>query len=105
MQDTIKKLGVFGKGILAADESTPTIQKRFDSVGVDSTPSTRHNYRHTLFSTEGLEDYISGVILYDETLRSVVDGVQTIAPLKEKGIVFQICKNNIIKVLLKVKIL
>ena len=86
MQDTIEKLAEYGKGILAADESTPTIEKRLDSVGIDSTPSTRHNYRHTLFSAEGLEDYISGVILYDETLRSTVDGEPTIAPLIEKGI-------------------
>ena len=86
MQNTIEKLGEGGKGILAADESTPTIQKRFDSVGVDSTPSTSHNYRHTLFSANGLEDYISGVILYDETLRSTVEGESTVAPLREKGI-------------------
>jgi fructose-bisphosphate aldolase class I len=86
MQDTIEKLGLYGKGILAADESSPTIQKRFDSVGVDSTPSTRHNYRHTLFSTDELENHISGVILYDETLQSVVDGVSTVTPLIEKGI-------------------
>ena len=90
MQDVIEKLGMCGKGILAADESTPTIQKRFDSVGVDSTPSTRHNYRHTLFSADGLEDYISGVILYDETLRSIVEGEWTVAPLREKGIVLGI---------------
>ena len=72
----------FDKGILAADESSPTIQKRFDSVGVDSTPSTRHKYRHALFSTDKLEDYIGGVILFDETIRNE----ETIAPLKEKGI-------------------
>jgi len=86
MQDTIEKLAEYGKGILAVDESTPTIEKRLSSVGIDSTPSTRHNYRHTLFSAEGLEDCISGVILYDETLRSTVDGEPTIAPLIEKGI-------------------
>ena len=86
MQDTINKLAEYGKGILAADESTPTIEKRLASVGVDSTPGTRHNYRHTLFSTDGLENYISGVILYDETLRSTVEGESTVAPLREKGI-------------------
>ena len=86
MQDTIKKLTEHGKGILAADESTPTIEKRLSSAGVDSTPGTRHSYRHTLFSTEALEDYISGVILYDETLKSVVDGESTVSPLIEKGI-------------------
>ena len=86
MQDIIDKLTVFGKGIFAADESTPTIAKRLGSVGVDSTPSTRHSYRHNLFSTEGLEKYISGVILYDETIRHIMDGEPTIAPLTDKGI-------------------
>lgn len=86
MQNIIEKLTVYGKGILAVDESTPTIQKRFDAVGIDSTPGTRHSYRHTLFSTEGLEDYISGVILYDETLRHIMEGQDTVAPLREKGI-------------------
>jgi len=86
MQDIIDRLCVRGKGILAADESTPTIEKRLGSVGVDSTPSTRHSYRHTLFSTEALEDYISGVILYDETIRIGASVDSTIAPLVEKGI-------------------
>ena len=86
MQDIIEKLSVNGKGMLAADESSPTIKKRFDSVGVDSTPGTRHNYRHTLFSTEALEDYISGVILYEETLKHIMDGEPTVQPLREKGI-------------------
>ena len=62
---TIDALAVPGKGILAADESIPTIQKRFESVGVESTPESRHHYRHSLFSSEGLEQYISGVILFD----------------------------------------
>ena len=86
MQDTIEKLTVYGKGILAADESTPTIEKRLASVGIDSTPGTRHSYRHTLFSTDGLENYISGVILYDETLRHFMDGESAFTPLIDKGI-------------------
>src|SRR6266571_2718484 len=56
-----------GKGILAADESTGTIKKRFDSIGVESTEEIRRAYRDLLFTTEGAEEYISGVILYDET--------------------------------------
>ena len=79
---TIDALSVPGKGILAADESTPTIQKRFESVGVESTPESRHHYRQALFSTEGLEQYIGGVILFDETIRNE----ETIAPLRDKGI-------------------
>jgi len=70
------------KGILAADESFPTIEKRLASVGVDSTEGSRHSYRYNLFSTEGLENYIGGVILFDETIRSQ----KTIEPLLEKGI-------------------
>ena len=79
---TVSKIDVLGMGILAADESFPTIKKRFDSLGIDSTPGTRDSYRHTILSTEGLEEYISGVILFDETIRNE----KTVASLKEKGI-------------------
>ena len=58
-----------GKGILAADESTGTIDKRFKSIGVENSEENRRAYRDMLFSTRGLADHISGVILYDETLR------------------------------------
>lgn len=71
-----------GKGILAADESSPTIKKRLESVGVDSTEESRHSYRYNLFSTEALENYIGGVILFDETIRNE----KTIQPLIDKGI-------------------
>ena len=65
-----------GKGILAADESTPTIKKRFDAIDTGSTVENRRSYREMLFTTPGAEDYISGVILFDETLRqSNFDGV------------------------------
>lgn len=58
-----------GKGILAADESSRTIAKRFKEIGLESTPESRRAYREMLFTTQGLEAFISGVILYDETLR------------------------------------
>jgi len=58
-----------GKGILAADESFGTIRKRFDAIGVESTEETRRAYREMLFTAKGMEDFISGVILFDETLR------------------------------------
>src|SRR5690606_36647270 len=59
-----------GKGILAADESSGTIKKRFDAIGVESTPDNRRDYRELLFrSTDAMRSYISGVILYDETIR------------------------------------
>ena len=58
-----------GKGILAADESTPTCKKRFDTIGADSTEENRNAYRDMLFTTPGIQEFISGVILFDETLR------------------------------------
>ena len=69
LEDTARALVAEGKGILAADESDGTIKKRFDSIGVESTEDNRRAYRELLFTTEGAEDYISGVILFDETIR------------------------------------
>jgi fructose-bisphosphate aldolase class I len=57
------------KGVLAADESSPTIKKRFDSIKVESTEENRRRYREILFTADGIERYVGGVILYDETLR------------------------------------
>src|SRR5271170_6176783 len=63
-----------GKGILAADESSATISKRFEAIGVESTPDSRRDYREFLFrSTPAMQQYISGVILYDETIRQNAD--------------------------------
>ncbi len=65
-----------GKGILAADESSGTITKRFEAIGIESTFDSRRDYRQALLATPGLEEFISGVILYDETIRqSTADGV------------------------------
>src|SRR5215207_5879992 len=69
LQSTAEALVADGKGILAADESTGTITKRFDSIELESTEENRRAYRDMLFTTEGVEEYISGVILYDETIR------------------------------------
>lgn len=66
---TAYKLVAPGKGILAADESTGTIKKRFDAVGVENSESNRQAYRQLLFGAPGIEQSISGVILYDETIR------------------------------------
>ena len=75
------------KGVLAADESTPTIKKRFDSINVESTEETRRRYREILFTTEGIESYIGGVILYDETLRQgTKDGTSFAKLLSSRGI-------------------
>ena len=77
-----------GKGILAADESTGTIKKRFDSIGVESTEETRRAYRELLFTTEGAEEFIGGVILFDETIRQQAsDGTPFPKLLEAKGIV------------------
>src|SRR5213075_1110958 len=77
-----------GKGILAADESGGTIKKRFDSIGVESTEEHRRAYRDLLFTTEGAEEYISGVILFDETIRqSSADGTPFPKLLESKGII------------------
>jgi fructose-bisphosphate aldolase, class I len=76
-----------GKGILAADESTGTIKKRFDSIGVESTADTRRDYRELLFrSNEAMSKYISGVILYDETLRQKArDGTPLVELIADAG--------------------
>src|ERR671916_1262594 len=85
---TAKALVAEGKGILAADESDGTIKKRFDSIGVESTEENRRAYRDMLFSTEGAEEFISGVILYDETIRqSSSDGTAFPKLLESKGII------------------
>ena len=71
-----------GKGILAADESHGTIEKRFKNIGVASTEETRRNYREMLFTTPGLGEFISGVILFDETLRQkAADGTPIVEVL------------------------
>lgn len=77
-----------GRGILAADESTPTIKKRFDSINLESTAENRRAYRDMLFTTPGMEEFISGIILFDETLRqSSADGTPFPALLSGKGVV------------------
>ncbi len=76
-----------GKGVLAADESSGTIKKRLDGIGVESTEENRRAYRELLLTTEGIEEYISGVILFDETLRqSASDGTNFAALLAGRGI-------------------
>ena len=69
------------KGILAADESTGTIKKRFDSINLESTEENRRDWRQLLFQTKSISDYISGVILYDETLRQKTSEGQRIVCL------------------------
>ena len=88
LHETAKALVAEGKGILAADESTGTIKKRFDSINLESTEDRRRAYREMMFTTAGVEDYISGVILFDETIRqSAKDGTPFPKLLQDKGII------------------
>jgi fructose-bisphosphate aldolase, class I len=73
LQATIDALAQKGKGILAADESNPTMAKRLQAVGVESTEENRRSYREMLLSTEGIGEYISGVIMFEETLGQNAD--------------------------------
>ena len=87
LESTARSLVAAGKGILAADESTGTITRRFDSVGVESTEEHRRDYRELLFTTPGVDEFISGVILFDETIRQTTsDGTPFPALLLEAGI-------------------
>ncbi|MFG1298428.1 class I fructose-bisphosphate aldolase [Xanthobacter sp. V3C-3] len=85
--DTIaQKMVADGKGILAADESSGTIKKRFDAIGVESTEENRRDYRELMFRSEGMAKYISGVILYDETIRQKAkDGTPLVTLIEKSG--------------------
>ena len=74
LKQTAEALVAEGKGILAADESVGTMTKRLDAIGVESTEETRRSYRDVLLTTQGMDQYISGVILFDETIRQKTDG-------------------------------
>jgi fructose-bisphosphate aldolase class I len=88
MEAVAQELVAPGKGILAADESGPTIAKRFQAVGVESTAENRRAYRELLFNTPGLNAFISGVILYDETIRQAAgDGTRFVAGLAGHGMI------------------
>ena len=88
LEGTARELVAPGQGILAADESTGTIGKRFDAVGIESTEETRRQYREMLFTTEGIGEYLSGVILFDETLRQEAsDGRSLPQVLLDQGII------------------
>ncbi len=76
------------KGLLAADESTGTITKRFDTINVESTEDNRRDYRELLFRAEGIGKFISGAILYDETIRqSAADGSRLVDVMESQGVI------------------
>ncbi len=88
LEATARALVEPGKGILAADESTGTIKKRFDKIKVDATEDNRRAYRDLLFNTDGIGEFISGVILYDETIRqSSLDGIPFPKVLESRGVI------------------
>ena len=86
--DTVEAMLAPGKGVLAADESSGTIKRRFDSINVESTEENRRDYREMLFRTPGVSEFISGVILFDETIRqNGADGAPLVKVLTDQGIV------------------
>jgi fructose-bisphosphate aldolase class I len=88
LHETAEALVADGKGILAADESSGTIQKRFDSLKIACTEENRRDYREMLFRAKGCGQYISGVILYDETIKQkAADGTPLVDVLKAAGII------------------
>ena len=88
MHEAARELVAPGKGILAADESSGTIEKRFDQIGLESTEDNRRAYRQLLFTTPGLGEHISGVILFDETIRqSTDDGTRMTEVLEKAGVI------------------
>ncbi len=88
LRDTAKAMVAPGKGLLAADESNPTCAKRFESVGLENTEENRRTYRQLLLTTPGVEQYLSGVILFDETIRQKDDsGKPFTEVLKAEGII------------------
>ena len=88
LTSTARALVAKGKGILAADESAPTIEKRFKTIGAPSTEENRRAYRQLLFTTEGIEQFISGVILFDETIRQRADDGRPFAQvLADRGVI------------------
>ena len=89
LKDIAQAMTIKGKGILAADESNPTCKKRFDSIDVESTEKNRNIYRDMLFTTKGMEEFISGVILFDETIRqsTIKSGVSFPDFLSDLGVI------------------
>ncbi len=88
MFETARAIVAPGKGILAADESTPTMAKRLGGIGLESTEERRRDYREILFTTKGIGEFISGVILFDETIRQhAAEGTVFPKVLDEQGVI------------------
>jgi Fructose-1,6-bisphosphate aldolase len=88
IREIAKRIVAIGKGILAADESGGSMHKKFEERGIEDTEQSRRNYRNIFFTTEGLEDYVNGIILFDETARQLSDdGRNFVEYIASKGIV------------------
>ena len=88
LRETANRLATKGKGLLAVDESTPTIGKRLAGINMENTEENRQAYRGMLFTSEGLGEYISGAILFEETLyQNHADGETMVAKLDKLGII------------------
>lgn len=88
LHETARALVAPGRGILAADESAPTIKRRFDTIGLESTETNRRDWRQLLFTSEGIGDWISGVILFEETLaQDASDGRSLVEVLTSNGVI------------------
>ncbi|MFM9864162.1 MAG: class I fructose-bisphosphate aldolase [Micropepsaceae bacterium] len=86
LEKNARRMVAAGKGILAADESTTTIGKRFDAIGVVSTETSRRDYRELMFRTGAMKEFISGVILYDETIwQDAADGTPLVKVIADAG--------------------
>jgi len=88
LEEIAQKMVAPGKGILAADESSGTIKKRFDAIGVESTETSRRDYRELMFRTPAMKEFVSGVILYDETIwQDAADGTPLVKIIADAGAV------------------
>ena len=88
LHETARDLVAPGRGILAADESAPTIKRRFDTIGLESTETNRRDWRQLLFTADGIGDWISGVILFEETLaQNASDGRTLVDVLTSNGVI------------------
>ncbi|MYE06992.1 MAG: fructose-bisphosphate aldolase class I, partial [Chloroflexi bacterium] len=88
LHETARALVAPGRGILAADESAPTIKRRFDTIGLESTEANRRDWRQLLFTSDGIGDWISGVILFEETLaQDSSNGTPLVEVLTSNGVI------------------
>jgi fructose-bisphosphate aldolase class I len=85
LEQIAKKMCAAGKGILAADESTGTMDKRLKSVGIESTEKNRLHFRETLFTSDSMKNYIGGVILFDETIKQKISTGISVPEIIEKN--------------------